>query len=39
MQYVFAAYIYDLNAILACAMPSKNNDAMIAAFTDILTMP
>jgi hypothetical protein len=36
MQYVFVAYIYDLNAILARAMPSKNNGAMIAAFTDIL---
>jgi len=36
MQYVFVAYIYDLNAILVCAMPSKNNGAMIAAFTDIL---
>jgi hypothetical protein len=30
------AYIYDLNAILVRAMPSKNDGAMIAAFTDIL---
>ncbi len=30
------AYIYDLNAILVCAMPSKTNDAMVAAFTNIL---
>ena len=30
MQYVFVAYIYDLN------VPSKNDGAMIAAFTDIL---
>jgi len=37
MQYVFVAYIYDLNAILVRAMPSKNDGAMIAAFTDILT--
>jgi hypothetical protein len=36
MQYVFVAYIYDLNAILVQAMPSKANDAMIAVFTDIL---
>jgi len=36
MQYVFVAYIYDLNAILVRAMPSKNDGAMIAAFTDIL---
>jgi len=36
MQYVFMAYIYDLNAILVRAMPSKNDGAMIAAFTDIL---
>ncbi len=36
MQYVFEAYIYDLNAILVRAMPSKTDGAMIAAFTDIL---
>ena len=36
MQYVFLAYNYDLNAILVRAMPSKNDGAMIAAFTDIL---
>jgi hypothetical protein len=36
MQYVFVAYIYDLNAILVRAMPAKNDGAMIAAFTDIL---
>jgi hypothetical protein len=29
-------YIYDLNAILVLAMPSKNNAAMITAFTKIL---
>jgi hypothetical protein len=37
MQYVFAAYIYNLNAILVRAMPSKTDGVMIAAFTDILT--
>jgi hypothetical protein len=36
VQYVFEAYIYDLNAILVCTMPSKTNGAMIAAFMDIL---
>ncbi len=37
MQYVFVAYIYILNAMLVCAMPSKNNAAMIAAFSDIFS--
>jgi hypothetical protein len=37
MQYVFVAYIYDLNAILVHAMPSKNNAAIIAAFSDIFS--
>jgi hypothetical protein len=37
MQYLFVAYIYDLNSILVQAMPSRNNGAMIAAFTNILT--
>jgi hypothetical protein len=37
MQYVFVAYIYDHNAILVCAMPSKTDGAMIAAFMDILS--
>ena len=36
MQYVFVANVYDLNAILVRAMPSKNDGAMIDAFTDIL---
>ncbi len=36
MQYVFVAYIYNLNAILVCAILSKTDVAMIAAFTDIL---
>jgi hypothetical protein len=37
MQYFFVAYIYDLNAILVRAMPSKNNPSMIAAFSDIFS--
>jgi hypothetical protein len=36
MQFIFVAYIYNLNAILVRAMPSKNNAAMITAFTKIL---
>jgi hypothetical protein len=36
MQYIFVAYVYDLNAILMRTMPSKNDGAMIDAFTDIL---
>ena len=36
MQYVFVAYVYDLNAILIRAMPSKNDGAMIDAFTEII---
>jgi hypothetical protein len=36
MQYIFVAYIYNLNAILAGAMPSKDDTAMITAFTKIL---
>ncbi len=37
MQYFFVAYIYNLSAILVCAVPSKNNAAMIAAFSDIFS--
>ncbi len=36
MQYIFVAYIYDFNATLVHAMPSKNNAAMITTFTKIL---
>ena len=34
--YIFVAYIYDINAILARAMPTKNDAAMITAFKRIL---
>ncbi len=33
------AYVYDLNAILVHAMPSKNDAATITAFTKTLTTP
>jgi hypothetical protein len=36
MQYIFVAYIYNLNTILVRAIPSKNKAAMITAFTKIL---
>ncbi len=36
MQYIFVAYIYDLNAIIVHAMPSKNDATMITAFAKIL---
>ncbi len=36
MQYVFVAYIYDLNAILVHVIPFKTDGAMIAVFTEIL---
>ncbi len=35
MQYVFVAYIYDLNVILIQVMPSRNDGAMITAFANI----
>ncbi len=37
MQYVFVAYIYNLDAILVRTMLSKNKAAMIAAFSDIFS--
>jgi hypothetical protein len=36
MQHILVAYIYDLNDIFVRAMLSKNNTAMITAFTKIL---
>jgi hypothetical protein len=33
MQYMFVAYIYDLNAIIVRAMPSRTNVSMVQAFT------
>ncbi len=38
MQYIFVAYIYDLNAIIVGPMPSRANAAMIAAFTEVFTV-
>lgn len=35
--YIFVAYIYDINAILARPMPTRTDAAMTAAFQSILT--
>ena len=35
MQYIFVAYVYDLNAIIVRPMPSCTNAAFITAFTDV----
>jgi hypothetical protein len=35
MQYIFVAYIYDLNTIIVRPMPSRTNASFIAAFTKI----
>jgi hypothetical protein len=36
MQYIFVAYVYDLNAIIVCAMPTRTNAAMITAFKEVI---
>jgi hypothetical protein len=36
MQYIFVAYIYDLNAIIVRAMPSRTDAAMVTALTEII---
>jgi hypothetical protein len=38
MQYIFVAYIYDLNAIIVRPMPSRAAAAMIAAFTEVFAV-
>ena len=35
MQYIFAAYIYDLNPIIIRPMPNHTNASVIAAFTEV----
>ena len=35
MQYIFVAYVYDLNAIIVRPMPSRTDASFIAAFTDV----
>jgi hypothetical protein len=38
MQYIFVAYIFDLNAIIVQPMPSRANTAMIAAFAEVFAV-
>jgi len=36
MQYIFVAYVYDLNAIIVRAMPPHTDASMVTAFTGSL---
>ncbi len=36
MQYIFVAYVYDLNAIIVHAMPTRTDAAMITAFKEVI---
>ncbi len=38
MQYIFVAYVYDLNAIIIRAMPTRTDTAMITAFKEVITV-
>jgi hypothetical protein len=38
MQYIFVAYIYDLNAIIIQPMQSRTNAAMITVFTEVFAI-
>jgi predicted benzoate:H+ symporter BenE len=38
MQYVFVAYIYDLNPIVVRAMPSCTNVSMVQAFIEFISI-
>ncbi len=38
MQYIFVAYVYDFNAIIVRAMPTRTNAAMITAFKEVITV-
>ncbi len=38
MQYVFVAYIYNLNSIIVRAMPSRTDASMVQAFTKVISM-
>jgi len=37
MQYIFVVYVYDLNAIIVCAMPSCTDASMVTAFREVIT--
>jgi hypothetical protein len=36
MQYIFVAYVYDLNAIIVRAMPSCTDASMVTVFTKVI---
>jgi hypothetical protein len=36
-QYIFVVYIYDLNAIIVRAMPSRTDAAMVKAFNEVIS--
>ncbi len=36
MQYIFVAYVYDLDAIIVRAMPSRTDASMVIAFTKVI---
>jgi hypothetical protein len=38
MIYIFVAFMYDLNAIIVCPMPSHTNTSFIAAFTKVFNI-
>jgi hypothetical protein len=37
MQYLCVVYVYDLNAIIVRAMPTRTDASMITAFTEVIT--
>ena len=38
MQYIFVAYVYDLNAIIVCTMSYCTDASMVTAFTKVITI-
>jgi hypothetical protein len=36
-QYIFVVYVYDLNAIIVRAMPSRTDAAMVTAFNEVVS--
>jgi hypothetical protein len=38
MQYIFVAYVYDLNVIIVCIMPYCTDASMVTAFTKVITI-
>ncbi len=37
MQYIFVAYVCNLNTIIVRAMPSRTDASMVTAFTEVIT--